>query len=156
MRGKLILVGLALVCLGVGAAGGLATGRSVGTWYAELRKPAWTPPGWLFGPVWTVLYASMAVAAWLVWTKAGARAAAVPLALFAVQLALNAAWTPVFFGLRLPGPAFAVIVALWAAIVATGAAFWHVRPVAGMLMLPYLAWVTFATGLNFAIWRLNL
>jgi len=156
MRSKLILIGLILVCLGVAGAGGLVTSRSVQTWYPTLRKPAWTPPGWLFGPVWTALYVSMAVAAWLVWTKAGARAAAVPLALFALQLALNAAWTPVFFGLRMAGAAFGVIVALWAALAATTAAFWHVRPVAGLLMLPYVAWVAFAAALNFAIWRMNL
>jgi benzodiazapine receptor len=156
MRSKLILIGVVLVCLGVGGAGGFVTSRSVQTWYPALRKPAWTPPGWLFGPVWTVLYVSMGVAAWLVWTKAGLRSAAVALALFALQLALNAAWTPVFFGLHRPGTAFGVIVALWAAIVAATAAFWQVRPVAGLLMLPYLAWVTFAAALNFAIWRMNV
>jgi tryptophan-rich sensory protein len=97
----------------------------------------------------------MALAAWLVWRNAGLSGAALPLALFALQLALNAAWTPVFFGLRLPGPAFCVIVALWWAILATAIAFWHVRPLAGAIMLPYLAWVTFAAALNFEIWGRN-
>jgi tryptophan-rich sensory protein len=135
--------------------GGLAMRGGPGTWYASLAKPSWTPPGWVFGPVWTLLYASMAVAAWLVWRGNGWSGARLPLALFGVQLALNAAWTPVFFGLHRPGLAFAEICALLAAIVATVAAFFVRKPAAGALMLPYLAWVGFAASLNFAIWRMN-
>jgi tryptophan-rich sensory protein len=146
------LVIFAAVCLAVAGIGGLVTARSVPTWYARLHKPPWTPPAWVFGPVWTALYLMMACAAWLVWRRAGA---AVPLILFFVQLALNGAWTPIFFGLKLPGPAFGVIVALWWAILATTIAFWRATPLAGALMLPYLAWVTFAGALNFAIWRMN-
>ena len=147
---------LVAVCLAVAAGGSLFTVRAVPTWYAQLHKPAWTPPGWLFGPVWTVLYLSMAVAAWLVWRKAGSfSAAAVPLALFAVQLALNAAWTPIFFGLHKLGFAFFEIVLLWCAIGATTVAFWRVAMPAGLLMVPYWLWVTFAAALNLAIWRFN-
>lgn len=109
----------------------------------------------MFGPVWTVLYISIAVAAWLVWRRAGWRRGRVALGLWAVQLALNAAWTPAFFGAGKLGPSVAIIAALDAAVVATIAAFArHSRPAAGMLT-PYLAWVAFATALDIAIWRLN-
>lgn len=124
-------------------------------WYARLEKPSWNPPNWVFGPVWTLLYISMAVAAWLVWRQAGLCAAALPLAMFAVQLALNGAWTWLFFGLHNPALAFADIVLLWAAILVTALLFWPVRPLAGALLLPYLAWVSFAASLNFALWRMN-
>ena len=123
------------------------------TWYATLAKPTWNPPNWIFGPVWTALYISMAVAAWLVWRKGGLWQW--PLALFAVQLALNAAWSWLFFGFHMPGAAFVEIVALLAAIVATTIAFWPKSMAAGILMLPYLGWVAFASVLNFTIWRLN-
>jgi benzodiazapine receptor len=123
--------------------------------YAALDKPAWAPPPAVFGPVWTVLYISIAVAAWLVWRRTGWRRGRVALGLWAVQLALNAAWTPAFFGAGKLGPSVAIIAALDAAVVATIAAFArHSRPAAGMLT-PYLAWVAFATALDIAIWRLN-
>jgi translocator protein len=125
-----------------------------GTWYAGLEKPPWNPPSWVFGPVWTTLYVLMGVAAWLVWDRSGAGASAA-LTLFVVQLVLNAAWSWLFFGLQSPGLALIEIVVLWALIVATTMLFWRVRAGAGALMLPYLAWVTFATALNFEIWRLN-
>lgn len=148
-----------LVCLAIVAAaaviGSHFTARSVGDWYAELEKPAWTPPRWLFGPAWTALYAMMAVAAWLVWLRGGTSGRGPALALFAVQLALNVAWSGLFFGLRMPGVAFIELVVLWATIVATTVAFFRVRPLAGVLMLPYLAWTSFAGALNLAIWRLN-
>jgi benzodiazapine receptor len=123
-------------------------------YYADLRKPAWAPPPWLFGPVWTVLYAVIGVAAWLV-AKRGGPGARGALGLWGGQLALNAAWTPIFFGLRAPGPAFAEIAVLWVAVAATTVAFLARRTLAGALMLPYLAWVSFAAVLNFTIWRLN-
>jgi translocator protein len=126
-----------------------------GAWYAALNKPPWTPPSWLFGPVWTVLYATMGVAAWLVWERAGFRGARVALTLFGAQLVLNAAWSWLFFGLQRPGLAAAEIVVLLAAIVATCVAFWRVRTAAGLLLLPYIGWVGFATALNLAIWWLN-
>jgi benzodiazapine receptor len=128
---------------------------SVGDWYRALPKPRWTPPNAIFGPVWTLLYALMALAAWLVWLKAGLRGAGLPLALFVVQLALNALWSYFFFGLHRPGLALTDICALWAAILATVISFWGVRPLAGVLLLPYLLWVSFAAALNYAIWRMN-
>lgn len=123
--------------------------------YASLERPAWAPPGWLFGPVWTALYALMALAAWLVWRRGGWAAQRRPLTLYLVQLALNALWTPIFFGLRQPGLAFAEIVALLIAIVATLCAFWKASRVAGALLAPYLVWVAFATALSFSLWRMN-
>jgi tryptophan-rich sensory protein len=124
-------------------------------YYASLVKPSWSPPAWVFGPVWTALYLMMAVAAWLVWRQGGWRAQRAPLSLYLLQLALNALWTPVFFGLRSPGLALVVIVSLGAAIVLTGRAFRPVSRVASWLLVPYLVWVVFAAALNFSIWRLQ-
>ena len=126
-----------------------------GEWYAALAKPWWNPPNWIFGPVWTVLYVLMAVAAWLVWRQAGFAGAGPALGLFLVQLALNALWSYLFFGLHRIDWALADILALWAAILAVLILFWRVQATAGALLLPYLAWVSFATVLNFALWRLN-
>jgi tryptophan-rich sensory protein len=134
--------------------GGLFTSASVSTWYQTLAKPGFTPPDWIFGVVWTALYAMMGLAAWLVWRQSG-RGRRLPLVLFFVQLGLNVAWSGIFFGLRLPGSAFAEIVLLWLAIAATLGAFLRISPAAGLLMIPYLLWVTFAAVLNFGIWRLN-
>lgn len=126
-----------------------------GDWYAALKKPSWNPPGWIFGPVWSALYTMMAVAAWLVWRRGGVVAQRRPLALFLSQLVLNAAWTPLFFGLHQPGIAFVEIVLLWLAIASTLAAFRPVSRVAAWLLAPYLVWVSFAALLNFTLWRLN-
>lgn len=123
-----------------------------GAWYTELTKPAWNPPAWVFGPAWTLLYSLMAVAAWLVWKRDGWRR---PLLLYAAQLVLNAAWTPIFFGAHELGWAMVEMVALWAAILLTMRSFHRVSRPAGWLLAPYLAWVTFAAALNFALWRLN-
>jgi tryptophan-rich sensory protein len=123
-------------------------------YYAQLDKPPWSPPTWLFGPVWTLLYALIGTAAWLVERRGGPGTGSA-LALWGVQLGLNAAWTPIFFGLRAPGPALVVIAVMWVAIAATTVVFFRRRPAAGALLVPYLAWVTFATALNFEIWRLN-
>jgi tryptophan-rich sensory protein len=125
-----------------------------GDWYASLAKPAWTPPGALFAPVWTALYLAMGIAAWMVWRRGG-RSRAPALALYLVQLALNALWSYLFFGLHRPGLAFLDIALLWAAILSVLFLFWRVKAVAGALILPYLLWVSFAACLNFAIWRLN-
>lgn len=143
------------LCLAVAWTGSLMTRPVIPGWYAALVKPSWTPPSWVFGPVWTTLYVLMGVAAWLVWRRFGFAGAAVPLALFLTQLALNAAWSPLFFGLKMLGAAFADIILLWLAIAATLIAFWRVVPAAGWLLVPYLAWVTYATALNWAIWRAN-
>ncbi len=129
---------------------------STGGWYAELVKPSWNPPGWLFGPVWTTLYAMMAVAAWLVWQRGGWKAQRGPLTLFLVQWALNALWTPLFFGLQRPDLAFVEILVLLIAVVATLVVFWRVRVSAGLLLIPYAVWVGFAAVLNGTIWRLNV
>ena len=126
-----------------------------GDWYERLVKPAWRPPNWLFAPAWTVLYLTIAVSGWLVWRKSGLAGAALPLAIYLVQLMLNAAWTPIFFGLRRPDLALIEIVTLWLSIVATIAAFHPVNAAAAWLLLPYLLWVTFAAALNFTVWRLN-
>jgi len=141
-----------VLCFGVATLGGMATTPNIPNWYAGLAKPSWTPPSWIFGPVWTALYFSMAVAAWLVWRKGNA---AMPLILFAVQLALNCVWSWLFFGLHSPGIAFVDILLLWIAIAATTMVFWRRSLVAGLLLGPYLTWVGFAAVLNFAIWRLN-
>jgi len=126
-----------------------------GAWYASLAKPAWNPPNWIFAPVWTALYALMAVAAWLVWRRAGFRGAAAALILFVAQLVLNALWSYLFFGLHRPDAALLDIVVLFAAILAVAALFWRQDWRAGALMIPYALWVGFASCLNFALWRLN-
>jgi len=151
-RCYLALAGWLLVCFAAASLGGIFV---PGEWYAALKKPSWNPPAWIFGPVWTALYTMMAVAAWLVWRRGGWGKQRRPLILFLVQLALNAAWTPLFFGLHWPGLAFAEIVLLWVAIVATIAAFRPVSRAATLLLAPYLVWVSFAAALNFALWRLN-
>lgn len=151
------IAGLAawLVATFVAAAIGAAASVNAGTFYAQLVRPAWAPPGWLFGPVWTVLYFAMGVAAWLVWRAAGFRAARTALTLFLVQLALNALWSWLFFGWHLGAPAFAEVLLLWVLIVATLVAFRRVRPLAAWLLVPYLLWVSFASVLNYAVWQLN-
>lgn len=123
--------------------------------YGQLTQPAWAPPAWVFGPVWSVLYLMMAVAAWLVWRAGGWRAHRTVLLLFIVQMALNALWTWLFFAWQMGAWAFADIVVLWVLIAATLVGFWRVRPLAGALLLPYLAWVSFAMALNYAVWQLN-
>ena len=152
-------IGLAVfiaICLGAGGLGAMATTPEIEGWYTTITKPAWNPPNNVFGPVWTTLFILMAVAAWLVWKPAGFKAAAIPLTLFAIQLLLNVAWSWIFFGMHQPGWAFVEIVILWLAIVTTTVAFFRCSKIAGWLLVPYLAWVTFAAVLNFAIWRLNV
>jgi tryptophan-rich sensory protein len=126
-----------------------------GEWYASLAKPALNPPNWIFAPVWTTLYVLMAVAAWLVWRRAGFAGARVPLGLYVAQLVLNGLWSCLFFGLHRPGFALFDIVILWLTILAALLLFWRTDRRAGALMLPYLLWVGFAAYLNFELWRLN-
>jgi translocator protein len=133
------------------AIGGLGV-RGTAAEYAGLAKPAWAPPSAVFGPVWTVLYASVAFAGWLAWRRAGLGPA---MYAFAAQLVLNALWTPLFFGAGRYGVAFLDIVALWLLVGVTVALFWRVRRAAAVLLLPYWAWVSFAAALNLAIWRMN-
>jgi len=148
----LALAGWVTVCFGAAAFGALFP---PGEWYDSLRKPSWTPPAWVFGPTWTLLYLLMGVAAWMVWLRGGWRAQRLPLGCFLAQLALNAAWSPLFFGLHRPDLALADILLLWLSIAATLAVFWFQTRLATLLLLPYLAWVTFAALLNLALWRLN-
>jgi translocator protein len=126
-----------------------------GGWYEDLAKPAWTPPDAVFGPVWTLLYLLMAIAAWLVWRREGLAGAALPLSVFAAQLVANAAWSWVFFGLHRIGWALTVVVALWALIALTLGLFWKRDRLAGALLVPYLLWVGYAAALNLQILRLN-
>lgn len=155
MKAILALVFSVGLCLLVGALGGWAMASSLGDWYPTLNKPSFNPPNWLFGPVWTVLYVAMGIAAWRVWSKAWANRARAPLVLFALQLALNLGWSIVFFGLHAIGAAVVVILALEAAILATLLAFRRIDGLAAALLVPYALWVAFATALNVAIWRLN-
>ncbi len=150
------LVLLVAICLGAAGLGSMATTPEIAGWYRGLAKPSWNPPAWLFGPVWTVLYLMMAVAAWMVWRSGEYRIAQRPLVWFAVQLASNIAWSWIFFGLHQPGWAFVEILALWLAIVITTIRFFERSKVAGSLMMPYLLWVSFASVLNFTLWRLNI
>lgn len=142
------------VSFAAAALGGFASAGAP-AFYARLVKPAWAPPAWLFGPAWTVLFLLMGTAAWMVWQARehpGARAA---LGLFGVQLVFNALWSWLFFAWRLGGLALAEIVLLEVLILATMVAFWRVRPAAGALLIPYAAWVAFATALTASVWRLN-
>ena len=148
-RSLVWLVGLLVASFAVAALGGIATAGNVDGWYASADKPSFNPPNWLFAPVWTTLYAAMAVAAWLVWRRGG------DLWTWWVQLALNLAWTPVFFAGQWLWPALVVIIALDVAVAVTTVAFWRVSRPAGLLFVPYLAWVLFATALNTAIAALN-
>ena len=148
----IVLIGFVGACL---LAARVGAAYRPGDWYEQLRKPAWGPPNWVFPPAWAVLYLTIAVSGWLVWRTSGFAAAALPFAIYLVQLVLNAAWSPIFFGMRRPDLAFMEIVILWFSIVATIATFHPVNAVAAWLLLPYLGWVTFAAALNFTIWRMN-
>lgn len=139
----------------IAAAFGSAASIQAARLYTQLVRPEWAPPAGVFAPLWTVLYASMGVAAWLIWRVGGFRAARPALTLFLLQLAVNALWSWLFFAWRLGAWAFADIVLLWALVLATLIAFWRIRPLAGTLLLPYLLWVSFAAALNYSVWRLN-
>lgn len=154
-RDILALVLLVGLCLGVGGLGGAVTAESVTTWYATLNKPSFNPPNWIFGPVWTALYILMGVAAWRVWRSAHRDTARGPLAVFALQLAVNLGWSVAFFGLRNPGLAVVVILALDLLVLATALMFRRIDRLAAWLLVPYLAWISFATVLNVTIWRIN-
>jgi tryptophan-rich sensory protein len=151
----IVLAFFVALCLGIGALGRSVVATSVDTWYADLAKPSFTPPDRVFGPVWTALYVLMAIAAWRVWRVADRDTRRGPLTLFALQLALTLGWTVVFFGLQKIGAAVATIIVLDVGVVVTTLAFRPIDRWAGLLMVPYLAWVIFATVLNIAIWRLN-
>lgn len=142
---------ISFVAAGIGAAASV----QASSFYAEIVRPSWAPPSAVFGPVWTVLYALMGIAAWLVWRAKGFRAARASLILFLVQLAINALWSWLFFGWHWGALAFADILLLWLLIVTTLVLFWRVRPLAGVLLIPYLLWVSFASALCYSVWQLN-
>ncbi len=153
-RQLLGLAGWLLLSFAVAALGAIASVNAA-SYYGSLAQPSWAPPAWVFGPVWSALYLMMGVAAWLVWRRGGWSTAPVALWLFVVQLALNALWSWLFFAWHQGALAFVDIVVLWLAIVATMVAFWRQRAWAGVLLLPYLGWVSFAALLCFTVWRLN-
>lgn len=140
---------------GLAAAVGATGSVNAQTFYAQIALPQWAPPAWIFGPVWTVLYALMGIAAWQVWRTGGFQRARFALLLYLVQLAVNAMWSWLFFSWRLGLLALADVLVLMILILLTSIAFWRVRPLAGWLLIPYLLWVSFASALNFAIWQLN-
>lgn len=143
------------LCIATSVVGAIAS-TDAGAFYAELVRPAWAPPGWVFGPVWSVLFLSMAIAAWLVWRVQEATASRlVALWLFGAQLAANALWSWLFFAWHQGGAAFGEVLLLWLLIACTIVAFWRVKPLAGLLLLPYLLWVSFASFLNWVLWQAN-
>ncbi len=141
-----------VVCEAVGASGTFFTVRAIPGWYAALKKPSFNPPNWIFGPVWTALYALQGIAAYLVFRSNGTGAAFI---IFIIQLALNAIWTPLFFGAKRLGAALAELILLLIFIIATIILFSGISILAAWLMVPYVLWVAFATILNYGIWRLN-
>lgn len=158
MSRNLLTALAAFVALTLSAAGiaSAFTARSVRTWYPALRKPPGNPPTSYFGPVWTVLYILITIAAWNAWRVGdGWSGASSAITVFLIQLALNAAWSVIFFGVRSPGLALLEIILLWVAIFATIILFWRISTLSGALLIPYLAWITYATYLNAGIWRLN-
>ena len=163
---KFLSIAVALVLPQLaGGLGAVATQSSVSTWYRQLRKPPWTPPSWIFAPVWTTLYLFMGLASWLVWQKDQEQTRLIrpeqeerkrlALGVYGVQLALNTLWSLIFFGMRNLHWALLEIVVLWAAILETVRRFFRIRPLAGWLLVPYLLWSSFATALNASIWWLN-
>jgi benzodiazapine receptor len=148
------LAGWLVLCFAAAAIGAIAS-ADAGAFYAQLVRPGWAPPAWLFAPVWTALYATMAISAWLVWKEYTFIAARTALSMFIVQLAANALWSWIFFAWRQGALAFAEVLVLSCLIAITIAMFWRLRTIAALLLLPYLAWVTFATLLTFSTWRLN-
>lgn len=148
------LIGWLLLSFAAAAIGAVASVQAA-SFYQQLVQPSWAPPSSVFGPVWSLLYALMAIAAWLVWREGGWRRQRGVLALFVLQLAVNALWSWLFFGWHRGALAFADVVLLWLLIGATARGFWRVRVLAGALLLPYLGWVSFAAALNFAVWHLN-
>ena len=154
LRQGIGLFGWLMLSFAAAGAGGLASVQA-GTFYLDLARPAWAPPAWLFGPVWSVLYLLMGLAAWLVWRTNAVPTRRRALVLFVAQLAVNALWTWLFFVWRQGGWAFADVLLLWAMICATIFLFAKVSRLAAALLVPYLAWVSFASALNFALWQFN-
>lgn len=149
------LVGWLLISFAAAAAGAFATGISIGNWYPHIAKPVWTPPTWVFPPVWITLFTLMAISAWLVWRRGGFVAARLPLTLFLIQLALAAVWSAIFFSMERPDLAAIEISVLWVMLILTCIAFWNRSRPAALLLLPYLLWITYAAALTIQIARMN-
>jgi translocator protein len=148
-----------LICLGAAFIGSAFTTPSIASWYSTLQKPSFTPPNWLFAPAWTILFIMMGIALSLIWQKGFKKNTALKakkaIIIFFIQLALNVAWSFLFFYWHSPFWALIDIIVLWAFILLTLIKFWEINKTAGGLLIPYLAWVTFASSLNFAVYRLN-
>jgi translocator protein len=155
MAGWISLIISFAICMAAAAVGGLLTARAIEEWYRGLRKPSWNPPDWAFGPVWTILYILMAISAWLVYSEGGLNEQLVPLSIFGIQLVLNVVWSGIFFYKRKILGGLVEVICLWAAILATIIAFWGASTIAALLLIPYIAWVSIASYLNYTIWRLN-
>ncbi|MFC5577277.1 TspO/MBR family protein [Lysobacter niabensis] len=153
-RSVLGLIGWVVVTFLAAAVGSIASVKAA-TFYGQLTQPSWAPPANVFGPVWSVLYVLMALAAWLVWRSHGFSRAGHALLIYLAQLLVNALWSWLFFGWHKGGLALADIALLWALVVAVLIAFWRVRPLAGALLVPYLSWISFALVLNYSVWQLN-
>jgi translocator protein len=149
--GLIVSLLITFIAAGIGSIASL----KAGTFYQQLIRPEWAPPAWIFAPVWTILYLLMGIDAWLVWREQGFRAARISLSLYIIQLAINALWTWLFFVWRLGEIAFIEIIILWILILCTLIAFWRVRIIYGILLMPYLAWVSFASVLTYVTWKLN-
>jgi tryptophan-rich sensory protein len=149
-----MLVFFFLLCFSAAAIGAIGS-MSAPEFYGQLQQPTWAPPAWLFGPVWTVLYAMMALAVWLVWRKGPSKAVTVAMVVFMLQLTLNTLWSWLFFSWRSGAGAFVEIILLWLLIAFCILLFRRIQPLAGYLLVPYLVWVTFASALNFALWQAN-
>lgn len=154
-KGVLFVVVSILIAEMAGAIGTSATFSSIPTWYADLVKPSFSPPSWIFAPAWTLLYALMGIAAYLVWRKKENPGRKEALKIYLLNLIMNAEWSLIFFGMRNPGLALFEILLLWTVILLTAIKFYKIDKAAGILFIPYLLWVSFATILNFSVWRLN-
>ena len=154
MTDWIALVASFVICFAAAGIGGMFTTRNIKGWYRGLRKPSWNPPDWAFGPVWSILYALMAVSVWLVWDKDGS-SAFIPISIFAIQLVLNVAWSWLFFYKKNIKGGFIEVLVFWAAILATIVAFIGSSLMASLLLLPYIVWVSIASYLNYTILKLN-
>ena len=155
-RGVFELTIFLLLVFLAGGLGSYFTAQSVSTWYQDIEKPGFTPPDWVFGPVWTTLFVLMAVAAWIVWRNRANSQVGWAMGFFAIQLALNTLWSFLFFGIRNPGYALFEIVILWGCILITVVLFWRNNRLSGLLLVPYLIWVSYAAVLNYLIWKINV
>lgn len=155
MKKSIALILSIFIAQMAGTLGSIFTSPNIEGWYAELTKPSWNPPAWVFAPVWITLFTLMGIAAFFIWQEKHTVVRVAALRFYIIQLVLNASWSFLFFGMHRPDLAFIEILILWAFILITLLYFWKLRPLAGYLMIPYLAWVSFAAVLNATIWYLN-